>query len=147
MNVEECGQLRRIDSECFEYCVALRQLRIPATLESVKAWAFYGSGIEVLDFAGCANLQMVGADGAHWLTEVRLPPAFRGGLNLCYAWRVEALSCGVCATWHDPRLGRFRSTAVRRRVDAPTGHSISKAWITAELPAISGRQGLPVMPL
>jgi hypothetical protein len=147
VNPGECPRLRVIGGYCFYGCVSLRRVDFPASLCDVHSMAFWGSGIEELNFVPASNLRGAGGACARWVRRVSLPFGFRSSLGLGGSWRAADLSCGTSHVRGMPLLCRLRFTGVRGISSDWASCASSSAWVTSELAAPARRNGFPALPV
>jgi hypothetical protein len=146
VNLEECGQLRKIGHSCFEGCASLRSLSFTDALSSVDEWAFASSGLEALDFAHAKGLVATSICRAYWLRSLRLPFRSLDHLHSGSACRLLDVSGGFRDEPKlEARLRHFRSSAMRGSGGKPW-RCLAAARITAELVAVGQRSGIPALP-
>jgi hypothetical protein len=150
VNLHECSVLQRIGEYAFEDCVKLRRVELPASVRSVD---FRLSGIEDLDVRGavaesawvgnCANLRRLVLGSGHERGNWDLCPSLRRVTfgRLCYDSTDED-----CASV----LGEVRFLAPCCPTEIyPPGllACLSRAVVLAELGALAGQPGRPLLAL
>jgi hypothetical protein len=146
VNLIECGHLRDIGEWAFDCCVSLGMVELPDKVEEI---GFDGSGLRslVVDNAAVTSVSVCACADLERL----VLPARKGTLYCGECLSLRRVTVGEVELGAEPGFAsfqefRFRSVACPQMLTGKLTVAVREAVVIAEVSAVGGRVGCPLLP-